>query len=101
MEESQEPVLGQLRGIGLRLDPESILFAPETTDGLTWGYTIVDKQAKPAMFMADGWREFVPEGVWVQMIESWDNLIKSIKDDKESFAYYLQYDEIKKAVEED
>lgn len=93
-----DPQPGQLRGVGLRLDPQGILFAPETSGGLTWGYTIVDKTAKPAIFMNDQWTEFVPEGVWLQMLESWDNLITIIKQEPGKYEYYLQYPEIKELV---
>lgn len=96
---TEQPVVGQLRGVGLRLDPESILFAPEETGGLVWGYTIVDRTAKPAMFMNDEWTQFVPEGVWLQMLDAWDNLINTIKKNPEKFEYYLRYPEIKEAVD--
>ena len=95
---SDNPVPGQLRGVGLRLDPDSILFAPETTGGLTWGYTIVDKTAKPAMYMDGEWREFVPEGVWLQMLDAWENLIKIIKQDPAKYEYYLEFPEIKESL---
>ena len=94
MEESLDPKPGQLRGVGLRLDPDSILFASETHSGLTWGYTIVDKTAKPTIFMEGEWKEFVPEGVWLQMIDIWDNLISEIKKDPEKYSHYLSYPEI-------
>lgn len=92
------PSPGQLRGVGNRLDPESILFAPETVNGLTWGYTIVDETAKPAIFMDGEWRDFVPEGVWLQMVEAWGKLIETIKDNPEKYSHYLQYPEISTKV---
>lgn len=95
---SDNPTPGQLRGVGNRLDPESILFAPETLNGLTWGYTIIDKTTKPAIYMNDEWTEFVPEGVWLQMIDAWDSVINTIKQDPEKYKLYLRYPEIKDAI---
>ena len=99
--EDNKPVPGQLRGVGNRLDPEGILFGSNTYDGgLTWGYTIIDKTAKPSIFMDDQWTEFVPEGVWLQMIDLWDDVIKTIKDNPDKYEYYLQYPEIKERIEQ-
>lgn len=100
MIEEANPVPGQLRGIGNRLDPDSILFAPESINGLIWGYTIVDRTSKPAIYMNDEWTDFVPEGVWLQMIDAWDNLIKTIKASPEKYEYYLNYPEIRNQIEQ-
>jgi hypothetical protein len=83
MEESNKPILGQLRGIGLRPDPAGILIAPSETNGIMWGYTIIDKTQIPTMYMEGGWTEFVPQGVWIQMVENWEdlkNIDKSVFD---------------------
>jgi hypothetical protein len=98
---SDQPSEGQLRGIGNRLDPQSILFAPEEINGLTWGYSIIDKNSKPEIFMGGEWKEFVPLGVWLQMLDAWEDLIKTIKQDPEKYEHYLQYPEIKERIEQD
>ena len=90
-----EPVEGQLRGIGLRLDPQEILIAPHKQGGLSWGYTIIDKDKIPSMFMNGEWRDVVPEGVWVQMLANWDDITKSAKTILEDYPEYLEYPELK------
>lgn len=96
-----EPVEGQLRGIGLRLDPQEILIAPyeEPSSGLKWGYTIIDKTQIPSMYMNGEWRDVVPEGVWVQMLENWDNIAKTAKQVLKEYPEYLQYPELKELAD--
>ena len=94
-----EPVEGQLRGIGLRLDPQEILIAPHTKGGLSWGYTIIDKSQTPSMFIAGEWREVVPEGVWSQMIVNWEDIAKSARTILEENPSYLEYPELKALYE--
>jgi hypothetical protein len=100
MSEGNAGLPGQLRGVGLRLDPQSILIAPESSGGLVWGYTITDKTRHPTIFMNGEWKTFIPQGVWLQMLDNWDTLVEIIKQDPEKYDYYLQYDEIKKDVEQ-
>jgi hypothetical protein len=95
-----EPIAGQLRGIGLRLDPQEILIAPSAEGGLTWGYTIIDKTNIPTMYMDGEWRDVVPKGVWLQMLDNWDDVIKTIKNNQDEFSHYLGYPEIKDAIDE-
>lgn len=91
-----EPKLGDLKGIGLRPDPQGILFAPFTDDdGVQFGYTIIDPNQKPSMFMEDGWKEFVPEGVWLQMVDNWNAMKAGIRENLLDFPEYLQYPELK------
>lgn len=97
--ENNKPSPGQLRGVGNRLDPELILFAPETVEGLAWGYTIIDKTVMPAIYMDGEWTEFIPKGVWIQMIEAWDEVIEKVKSNPEKYKQYLNYPEIKEAIE--
>ena len=100
MSETDNPVIGQLRGIGLRLDPQEILIAPyeEPGSGLKWGYTILDKTKIPTMYMEDGWREIVPEGVWLQMLENWERLAEMANDTFSDYPEYLQYPEIRDLI---
>jgi hypothetical protein len=90
-----EPVEGQLRGIGLRLDPQEILIAPHEEGGLKWGYTIIDKNSIPSMFIDGEWRDVVPEGVWVQMLANWDSIAKTANDVFSEYPEYLEYPEVK------
>jgi hypothetical protein len=93
-----EPKQGQLRGIGLRPDPQEILIAPYEQDGKTWGYTIINKDEIPAMFMDGEWREVIPEGVWIQMKENWNGIKSSAKEVFEEYPEYLEYPEIKELL---
>ena len=90
-----EPVEGQLRGIGLRLDPQEILIAPHVEGGLKCGYTIIDKNSIPSMFIDGEWRDVVPEGVWVQMLANWDSIAKTANDVFSEYPEYLEYPEVK------
>jgi hypothetical protein len=90
-----EPVEGQLRGIGIRLDPQEILIAPHSKGGLSWGYTIIDKSQIPSMFIAGEWRDVVPEGVWNQMLDNWEDIAKTSKDVIDNNPSYLEYPEVK------
>jgi hypothetical protein len=92
---SEQPKEGQLKGIGLRLDPQEILIAPHEEGGLKWGYTIIDKTKIPTMYMAGEWKEVVPEGVWVQMLANWDDIAKTAKEVLEEYPEYLEYPELK------
>ena len=95
-----DPIEGQLKGIGLRLDPQEILIAPSNEGGLSWGYTIIDKTHIPTMYMGGEWKNVVPEGVWLQMLDNWDDVINTIKNDQDGFSHYLGYPEIKDAINE-
>jgi hypothetical protein len=92
---SELPAEGQLRGIGVRLDPQEILIAPYQKDGLMWGYTIIDKTTIPTMYIMGEWKEVVPEGVWLQMLENWNNIPKTAKNIVKDHPEYLDYPEIK------
>ncbi len=93
-----EPVPGQLRGIGLRLDPQGILFKPHTEGGLQWGYTLKPEEGKPQIYMNGEWTDFVPEGVWIQMLELWQEMGNGMKENIGDIQEYLQYPEIEKLV---
>ena len=92
-----QPVEGQLRGIGLRLDPQEILIAPyeEPGSGLKWGYTIIDKSQIPTMYIGGEWKQVVPEGVWLQMLDNWSAITKNAKDVLSEYPNYLEYPELK------
>lgn len=93
---SEQPVEGQLRGIGLRLDPQGILIAPHEEGGLTWGYTIIDRDRIPTMYIKGEWQNVVPEGVWVQMLANWDDIAKTANDVFSDYPQYLEYPEVRK-----
>jgi hypothetical protein len=93
-EATSSPIPGQLKGIGLRLDPAGILIAPSETNGLIWGYTIIDKTQIPTMFMNDEWSEVVPKGVWLQMLENWEALKGIDQSVFERNPVYKQYPEL-------
>lgn len=95
-----EPVAGQLKGIGIRLDPQEVLIAPHTypDTGLTWGYTIIDKTQIPTMYMDGEWKPVVPEGVWLQMLDNWEDLAKNAKQVFEEYPEYLEYPEVKALI---
>ena len=95
---TEQPQEGQLRGIGLRLDPQGILIAPhEYPDtGLTWGYTIIDRDRIPTMYINGEWRDVVPEGVWNQMLANWDDIGKFANDLFSDYPTYLDYPEVRK-----
>lgn len=95
-----QPVEGQLRGIGLRLDPQEILIAPFEQGGLKWGYTIIDKTQIPSMYIGGEWKNVVPEGVWLQMLENWAGISKTAKQVLEEYPDYLQYPELKELFDE-
>lgn len=90
-----EAVPGQLRGIGLRLDPQEILIAPYRQDGLSWGYTIIDKTQIPTMYIDGEWKPVVPQGVWLQMLDNWESIKKTAKEVFTEYPQYLEYPEIK------
>lgn len=90
-----EPVEGQLKGIGLRLDPQEILIAPHEEGGLSWGYTIIDKTHIPSMYMGGEWKDVVPEGVWLQMLDNWDAIKKTAREVLAEYPEYLEYPELK------
>ena len=93
---NEQPVEGQLRGIGLRLDPQEILIAPHEEGGLTWGYTIIDRDRIPTMYIKGEWQNVVPEGVWVQMLANWDDIAKTANDVFSDYPQYLEYPEVRK-----
>ncbi len=95
-----EPVEGQLKGIGIRLDPQEILIGPysEPDSGLTWGYTIIDKTQIPTMYIEGEWKPVVPEGVWLQMLDNWDDLAKNAAQVFEEYPEYLDYPEVKALI---
>jgi hypothetical protein len=92
---NEQPKEGQLKGIGLRLDPQEILIAPHEEGGLKWGYTIIDRTKIPTMYMGGEWKEVVPEGVWVQMLANWDDIAKTAKEVLQEYPSYLEYPELK------
>ena len=93
-----EPVEGQLRGIGLRLDPQEILIAPHEEGGLKWGYTITDKTKIPTMYIKGEWQAAVPEGVWVQMLANWEDISKTANEVFTEYPQYLEYPEVKALI---
>lgn len=90
-----EPTEGQVRGIGIRLDPQEILIAPHEMNGAMWGYTITDKTKIPTMYIKGEWKEVVPEGVWVQMIANWEDISKTANEVFTEHPEYLEYPEVK------
>lgn len=98
MSEVDKPRPGQLRGIGIRPDPQAVLIAPHVIDGEMWGYTILDKTQPPAIYMDDDWQEFVPKGVWIQMLENWEQIRLLANDTFSDFPVYLDYPEIRKLI---
>lgn len=93
---NEQPIEGQLRGIGLRLDPQEILIAPHEEGGLKWGYTIIDRTKIPTMYIKGEWQNVVPEGVWVQMLANWDDIAKTANDVFSDYPEYLEYPEVRK-----
>ena len=93
---NEQPIEGQLRGIGLRLDPQEILIAPHEEGGLSWGYTIIDRTKIPTMYIKGEWQNVVPEGVWVQMLANWDDIAKTANDVFSDYPEYLEYPEVRK-----
>jgi hypothetical protein len=93
---NEQPIEGQLRGIGLRLDPQEILIAPHEEGGLLWGYTIIDRTKIPTMYIKGEWQNVVPEGVWVQMLANWDDIAKTANDVFSDYPQYLEYPEVRK-----
>jgi hypothetical protein len=96
---TEQPQPGQLRGIGLRLDPQGILFRPFEENGLQWGYTLKPEEGQPALFMNDEWTEFVPEGVWLQMLDLWAQIGRDMKANIDDVQDYLEYPEVKRLVD--
>lgn len=94
------PVAGQLRGIGLRLDPAGILISPNEEDGQIWSYTIVDKTQIPTMYINDEWRPVVPEGVWLQMLDNWEAIKKIDRSVFDRNPIYLEYPELVELIGE-
>ena len=93
----KDPAPGQLRGIGLRPDPQGLLFRTyEDEDGAKWGYTLKPTEGQPMIFMNDAWTTFVPEGVWNQMLANWDDIAKFANDLFSDYPTYLDYPEIRK-----
>lgn len=95
---TEQAVQGQLRGIGLRLDPQEILIAPHEEGGLKWGYTIIDRTKIPTMYIGEEWKDVVPEGVWVQMLANWDDIAKTANEVFTEYPEYLEYPEVRKLV---
>jgi hypothetical protein len=95
---SEQPIEGQLRGIGLRLDPQGILIAPHEEGGLQWGYTIIDRTKVPTMYIDGNWVDVVPVGVWAQMIANWDDIAKTANDVFSDYPKYLEYPEVRSLV---
>lgn len=93
-----EPQEGQLRGIGLRKDPEGILIAPHDVNGEQWGYTIIDKTKIPTMYIKGQWQDVVPEGVWYQMLANWEDIGKFANDLFSKHTEYLEYPELRSLV---
>jgi hypothetical protein len=93
---SEQPIEGQLRGIGLRLDPQGILIAPHEEGGLQWGYTIIDRDKVPTMYIDGSWVDVVPLGVWSQMLANWDDISKFANDLFSDHPAYLDYPEVRK-----
>ena len=91
-----EPQPGELRGIGLRLDPQEVLIAPHEEGGLKFGYTIIDKTQIPTMYIDGEWKQVVPEGVWVQMLANWEDIGKFANDLFSDYPEYLEYPEVRK-----
>lgn len=94
----ENPIEGQLLGIGLRLDPQEILIAPHRQGGLSWGYTIIDRTKIPTMYIGGEWKPVVPEGVWVQMLANWDDIAKTANDVFSDYPEYLDYPEVRKLI---
>lgn len=94
MSEELSPKLGDLRGMGLRLDPKGILIAPETTGGLTWGYTIVDPDVVPAVYTENGWLEFVHQSVWNDIKDQWNAIKIEVKNNPLAYPEYRDYPEL-------
>ena len=95
-----EPDQGQLRGIGLRRDPQEILIAPYEQQGEMWGYTIINKTQIPTMYIDGEWKDVVPEGVWLQMLDNWDDIAKTAKEVLAEYPEYLEYPEVKALLSE-
>jgi len=95
---TEQPVAGQLRGIALRPDPQGILFKPHTDGGVQWGYTLKPLEGKPQMYMNDTWTDFVPEGVWLQMLDLWAAIGREMKVNINDVQEYLEYPEVKDLV---
>jgi hypothetical protein len=95
-----EPIEGQLKGIGLRLDPQEILIAPHEEGGLSWGYTIIDKTQIPTMYIGGEWKNVVPEGVWLQMLDNWDAIKKTAREVLAEYPEYLKYPELKALLDD-
>jgi hypothetical protein len=93
-----DPVPGQLRGVGLRLDPQGILFRSYDEGGLRWGYTLKPEEGQPMIFMDGEWTEFVPQGVWLQMLELWNEMLAEMKNNINDVQEYLEYPEIANAI---
>lgn len=94
----ENPVEGQLHGIGLRLDPQGILIAPHEDGGLQWGYTIIDRTKVPTMYIKGEWQDVVPVGVWTQMLANWDDIAKTANDVFSGYPQYLNYPEVRDLV---
>jgi len=96
---TEQPQPGQLRGIGLRPDPQGLLFRTyEDEDGSKWGYTLKPTEGQPMIFMNDAWTTFVPEGVWNQMLDLWAQIGRDMKANINDVQEYLEYPEVKDLV---
>lgn len=90
-----EPLPGQLRGVGLRLDPEGLLFSPHIINELQWGYTLKPDEGQPMIFMNGEWTEFIPKGVWLDMLGLWKEMKQALqKNIKDVPPVYINYPEL-------
>lgn len=94
MTEENSPFEGQLRGVGLRLDPLGILFRPHDYDGKQWGFTLKPEEGQPMIYMNGEWTEFVPEGVWLQMKDLWEEMKSKMQENIDDVGEYLDYPEL-------
>lgn len=83
-----------MRGVALYPDPKGLLFSPHDVKGVQMGYAINPAEGNPAIFLDGEWKEIIPEGVWLQMTSSWDELIKNISDNYIDYPEYCAYPEI-------
>jgi hypothetical protein len=47
------------------------------------------------MYIGGEWKNVVPEGVWLQMLDNWDAIKKTAKEVLEEYPEYLEYPEVK------
>lgn len=89
-----EPIPGQLRGVGIRPDPQGILFRPHIIEGIQWGYTLKPEEGQPMIFMNGEWTEFIPKGVWLQMLDLWEEMKNSMQNNISDVQEYVSYPEL-------